>query len=109
MTWILVSLFGRSWGDEWTGSRQRPAGIDPLSADPIRFDHVAASQGCRSSRRRWARTSLPLGTKPLARKVDEAPTISRDSPSNLPVLHGYTETHHQAKSWDRERRTVARI
>ena len=45
MTWIVVSLFGRSWGDEWTGSRQRPAGIDPLSADPVRFDHVAASQG----------------------------------------------------------------
>jgi hypothetical protein len=27
----------------------------------------------------------------------------------LPVLRGYTETRHKAKSWDRERRTVARI
>src|SRR6202044_2240034 len=28
---------------------------------------------------------------------------------SLPVLRGYTETRHKAKSWDRERRTVARI
>ena len=28
---------------------------------------------------------------------------------NLPVLRGYTETRHKAQSWDRERRTVARI
>src|ERR1035437_4435219 len=51
------------------------------------------------------------GTKPLARKVDEvADDIrTRRAIENLPVLRGYTETRHQAKSWDRERRAVARI
>ena len=51
------------------------------------------------------------GTKPLARKVDEvADDIrTRRAIENLPVLRGYTETRHKAKSWDRERRTVARI
>src|SRR6266852_1876744 len=51
------------------------------------------------------------GTKPLARKVDEvADDIrTRRASDNLPVLRGYTETRHKAKSWDRERRTVARI
>ncbi|MGY3424698.1 hypothetical protein ACVWZW_005173 [Bradyrhizobium sp. F1.13.4] len=51
------------------------------------------------------------GTKPLARKVDEvADDIrTRRAIENLPVLRGYTETRHKAKSWDRERRTVARL
>ena len=51
------------------------------------------------------------GTKPLARKVDEvADDIrTRRAIENLPVLRGYTETRRKAKSWDRERRTVARI
>src|SRR3954451_6266592 len=51
------------------------------------------------------------GTKPLARKVDEvADDIrTRRAIENLAVLRGYTETRHKAKSWDRERRTVARI
>src|SRR5258707_7050855 len=51
------------------------------------------------------------GTRPLARKVDEvADDIrTRRAIENLPVLRGYTETRHKAKSWDRERRTVARI
>src|SRR5437764_3315714 len=51
------------------------------------------------------------GTKPLARKVDEAADDirTRRAIENLPVLRGYTETRHKAKSWDRERRTVARI
>jgi hypothetical protein len=51
------------------------------------------------------------GTKPLAKKVDEvADDIrTRRATENLPVLRGYTETRHQAKSWDRERRAVARI
>src|SRR6478672_7826307 len=50
------------------------------------------------------------GTKPLARKVDEvADDIrTRRAIENLPVLRGYTETRHKARSWDRERRTVAR-
>ncbi|MEY9134310.1 hypothetical protein ACVIWV_006456 [Bradyrhizobium diazoefficiens] len=49
--------------------------------------------------------------QPLARKVDEvADDIrTRRAIENLPVLRGYTETRHKAKSWDRERRTVARI
>src|SRR3954465_5851083 len=51
------------------------------------------------------------GTKPLARKVDEiADDIrTRRAIENLPILRGYTETRHKAKSWDHERRTVARI
>ncbi|MET4348803.1 hypothetical protein ABIC07_008329 [Bradyrhizobium sp. RT9a] len=51
------------------------------------------------------------GTKPLARKVDGVvdDIRTRRAIENLPVLRGYTETRHKAKSWDRERRTVARI
>ena len=51
------------------------------------------------------------GTKPLAKKVDEvADDIrTRRAIENLAVLRGYTETRHKAKSWDHERRTVARI
>ena len=51
------------------------------------------------------------GTKPLAKKADEiADDIrTRRAIENLPVLRGYTETRHKAQSWDRERRTVARI
>jgi hypothetical protein len=51
------------------------------------------------------------GTKPLASKVDQvADDIRiRRAIENLPVLRGYTETRHNAKSWDIERRTVARI
>jgi len=51
------------------------------------------------------------GTKPLARKVDEvADDIrTRRAIEHLSVLRGYAETRHKAKSWDRERRAVARI
>jgi len=51
------------------------------------------------------------GTKPLARKVDEiADDIrTRRAIERLSVLRGYAETRHQAKSWDRERRAIARI
>ena len=51
------------------------------------------------------------GTRPLATKVDEvADDIrTRRAIENLPVLRGYAETRHKAQSWDRERRTVARI
>ncbi|MCS3764765.1 hypothetical protein GGE24_005539 [Bradyrhizobium centrosematis] len=51
------------------------------------------------------------GTKPVARKVDEvADDIrTRRAIENLPVPRGYTETRHEAKSLDRERRTLARI
>ena len=51
------------------------------------------------------------GSKPLAKKIDEAadavaaPTLC----SNKPVVRGYAETRHKAKSWSRERRAVARI
>ena len=34
---------------------------------------------------------------------------TRRAIANLPVLRGYTETRHKARSWERERRTVARI
>src|SRR3954453_3160354 len=42
------------------------------------------------------------GTKPLARKVDEVADAirTRRAIANLPVLRGYTETRHKAKSWD---------
>jgi ATP-dependent exoDNAse (exonuclease V) alpha subunit len=55
--------------------------------------------------------SASSATKPLARKVDEVADdiCTRRAIDNLPVLRGYTETRHKAKSWDRERRTVARI
>jgi len=52
------------------------------------------------------------GTKPLARKVDEVaddirnPTRHREPGCFCAAI---TETRHKAKSWDRERRTVARI
>ena len=51
------------------------------------------------------------GTRPLATKVDEvADDIrTRRAIENRPVLRGYAETRHKAKSWDRERRAVARI
>src|SRR4029079_6521248 len=51
------------------------------------------------------------GTKPLAREVDEvADDIrTRSASESLPILRGYTETRNKAKSWDHERRTVARI
>ena len=34
---------------------------------------------------------------------------TRRAIANLPFLRGYTETRHKARSWERERRTVARI
>jgi hypothetical protein len=51
------------------------------------------------------------GTKPLASKVDEVAdnVRTRCAIEHLPVLRGYAETRHKAKSWDRERRAVARI
>jgi hypothetical protein len=51
------------------------------------------------------------GAKPLARKVDEAADAIRTESalSGKAVMRGYAETRHRAKSWDRERRAVARI
>jgi hypothetical protein len=51
------------------------------------------------------------GTKPLSKKVDEAADAIRVQRAleNKEVVRGYTETRHRAKSWDRERRAVARI
>jgi len=45
------------------------------------------------------------------RKSTRSPTIfvRGRAIANLAVLRGYTETRHKAKSWDRERRAVARI
>ena len=49
--------------------------------------------------------------KPLAKKIDEAAEAVRTERalSNKPVVRGYAETRHKAKSWSRERRAVARI
>jgi len=51
------------------------------------------------------------GTKPLAKKVDEAADIVRTARAieDKDVVRGYAETRHEAGSWDRERRAVARI
>ena len=51
------------------------------------------------------------GAKPLARKADEAADAIRTGRalSGKPVVRGYAETLHRAKSWNRERRAVARI
>jgi hypothetical protein len=51
------------------------------------------------------------GTKPLSRKVDgKADEVRvRRAVENREVMRGYAETRHRAKSWDRERRAVARI
>ena len=59
---------------------------------------------------RPAAFGLP-GTKPLARKVDEAADALRTERalSGKTVVRGYAETRHRAKSWNCERRAVARI
>jgi hypothetical protein len=51
------------------------------------------------------------GTKPLAKKVDEAADIVRTTRAieDKEVVRGYAETRHKAGSWDRERRAIARI
>jgi hypothetical protein len=51
------------------------------------------------------------GTKPLSRKVDgkaDEVRVQR-AVEHRDVVRGYAETLHRAKSWDRERRAVARI
>ena len=56
-------------------------------------------------------TSLVYPAKPLDRNVDAiADDIrTRRALEHLPVLRGYAETRHQAKSWNSERRAFARI
>ena len=51
------------------------------------------------------------GTKPLSRKVDETADAVRTERvlDDKDVVRGYAETRHKAKSWDRERRAIARI
>jgi len=51
------------------------------------------------------------GSKPLLKKVDEAADAVRTERATLgkDVVRGYTQTRHKAKSWNRERRAVARI
>jgi hypothetical protein len=51
------------------------------------------------------------GTKPLSKKVDETADTVRVERAidDKDVVRGYAETRHKAKSWDRERRAVARI
>ena len=81
--------------------------------------HISGGCRCQESRNRSQESRNDPGPilalfeapPPLPRKVDEvADDIrTRRAIENLPVLCGYTETRHKAKSWDRERRTVARI
>jgi hypothetical protein len=51
------------------------------------------------------------GTKPLSKKVDETADAVRTERAigDKDVVRGYAETRHKAKSWDKERRAVARI
>ena len=51
------------------------------------------------------------GSKPLLKKVDEAADAVRTERARLgkDVVRDYTQTRHRAKSWNRERRAVARI
>ena len=51
------------------------------------------------------------GSKPLSRKVDEAADAIRvqRATENKDVVRGYAQTRHKARSWNCERRAVARI
>jgi DDE family transposase len=51
------------------------------------------------------------GSKPLCRKVDETADAVRTerAVADKAAVRGYAETRHQAKSWGRERRAVARV
>lgn len=51
------------------------------------------------------------GTKPLSKKVDETADAVRTERAvrDRDVVRNYAETRHRANSWDRERRTIARI
>jgi hypothetical protein len=51
------------------------------------------------------------GSKPLSRKVDETADAVRTerAVTDKPVVRGYCETRHGAKSWNRERRAIARV
>ena len=51
------------------------------------------------------------GSKPLCRKVDEMADAVRTerAVADKAAVRGYAETRHQAKSWGRERRAVARV
>ena len=51
------------------------------------------------------------GAKPLSKKIDAAAAAVRTERAlaDLDVVRGFAETRHKAGSWDKERRTVARI
>ena len=66
--------------------------------------------------RRWngARPTTSITSsacsKPLSKKIDEAVDVRTERAlSNKPVVRGYAETRHKAKSWSRERCAVACI
>ena len=51
------------------------------------------------------------GSRPLAKKVDDKADEIRveRALANADVVRGFAEVRHKAKSWDKERRAVARI
>jgi hypothetical protein len=51
------------------------------------------------------------GTRPLSKKVEETADAVRVARAvdDRDVMRGYAETRHRARSWDRERRAIARI
>ena len=87
----------------WTRTRIAFRGDGRRTPDP------EAMEWCEANRVDYV-FGLP-GSKPLAKKIDEAAEAVRTerAVSNKPVVRGYAETRHKAKSWSRERRAVARI
>src|ERR1019366_9983043 len=73
------------------------------------YPRPQAMEWCEANRIDYV-FGLP-GSKPLAKKIDEAADAVRTERalSDKPVVRGYAETRHKAKSWSRERRAVARI
>ena len=89
--------------------RQRSTGRASPSGATATYARPEAMEWCEANRIDYV-FGLP-GSKPLAKKIDEAADAVRTERalSNKPVVRGYAETRHKAKSWSRERRAVARI
>ena len=87
------------------GLADKLARVFPDRRDPTRVVHNLVDMFCA----RMFAIACPVPSR-SPDKVDEvADDIrTRGAIENLPVLRGYTETRHKAKSWDRER-TVARL
>src|SRR6476660_2551847 len=72
------------------------------------FDHLRSDPAFKLACGRLPDTGRDLCSQPTLSRLENSPRL-RDAIENLAVLRGKTETRHKAKSWDHERRTVARI